>query len=81
MTIEEAVKLVADTIESMVGGEISIPRLPAYRLGDLARALGADMDVRGLPAWEKRHEKMAPDASSDKARRMSVEELREKLAA
>jgi hypothetical protein len=57
-----------------------VPDLPAYRLGDLAEAMGVLMDVRGLPAWEKKDEAMAPGNTSDKARRMSVAELREKLA-
>lgn len=80
MTMDEAVSLVFRTAMHMVGGEIEIPMLPAYRLGDLAEAMGAKMDVRGLPVWEKRHESMGPGNSSDKARRMTVAELREQLA-
>jgi UDP-N-acetylglucosamine 4,6-dehydratase len=79
MTMDEAVQLVLSTAETMNGGEIVIPTLPAYRLGDLAEALGAKMQVIGLPKWEKLHESMAEGNSSDKARRMSVAELREKL--
>jgi len=80
MTMDEAVSLVFNTSMHMVGGEIEIPTLPAYRLSDLAEAMGAKMDVRGLPEWEKRHESMGPGNSSDKARRMTVAELREQLA-
>jgi FlaA1/EpsC-like NDP-sugar epimerase len=76
MTMDEAVGLVLDTIETMQGGEIAIPTLSAYRLGDLAEAMGAKMDVRGLPTYEKLHESMAAGNSSDKARRMSVAELK-----
>jgi UDP-N-acetylglucosamine 4,6-dehydratase/5-epimerase len=79
MTMDEAVGLVLDTIETMRGGEIAIPTLPAYRLGDLAEAMGAKMDIRGLPTYEKLHESMGPSNSSDKARRMSVAELKEVL--
>jgi UDP-N-acetylglucosamine 4,6-dehydratase/5-epimerase len=79
MTMDEAVGLVLDTVETMHGGEIAIPSLPAYRLGDLAEAMGAKMDIRGLPAYEKLHESMGPGNSSDKARRMSVAELKEIL--
>ena len=81
MTIDEAVSLVLDTAETMRGGEIAIPELPAYRLGDLAEAMGAKMDVRGLPLYEKRHESMGAGNSSDQARRMSVDELKEILRA
>lgn len=79
MKMEEAIELVFWTMNHMVGGEVEIPTLPAYRLGDLAEAMGARMDVRGLPAYEKRHESMGPGNSSDKARRMSVPELKEAL--
>jgi UDP-N-acetylglucosamine 4,6-dehydratase/5-epimerase len=75
MTMDQAVDLVFDTLHRMKGGELAIPRLPAYRLGDLADAMGAKMDVRGLPAWEKLHESMAEGNSSDRARRMTMAEL------
>ena len=80
MTMQEAVDLVLRTVETMKGGETVIPTLPAYRLGDLARAMGATMRVTGLPAWEKLHESMGAGNSSDKARRMTVDELRKALA-
>ncbi len=73
---EEAVELVLDTLKTMVGGELAIPTLPAYRLGDLAEALGADMDVVGLGEWEKRHELMGYGNCSSDARRMTVDELK-----
>lgn len=79
MTMDEAVSLVLDTIDTMCGGEIAIPDLPAYRLGDLAEAMGAKMDIRGLPAFEKRHESMGVGNSSEDAHRMTVAELREAL--
>lgn len=76
MHMREAVDFVLRTIDTMKGGELNIPDLPAYRLGDLVTALGAEQNVIGLPEWEKRHESMCEGRSSDKARRMSVEELR-----
>jgi UDP-N-acetylglucosamine 4,6-dehydratase len=76
MRMSEAVDLVLDTIETMQGGELNIPTLPAYRLGDLAEAMGAKMNIIGLPEYEKRHESMSEGNSSDKARRMTVVELR-----
>lgn len=79
MTMSEAVQLVLDTIETMRGGELVIPKLPAYRLGDLADAMSATMDVRGLPAWEKKDESMADDNCSASARRMTMDELRKAL--
>ena len=78
MKIEEAVQLVLDTIRLMPD-YVMIPTLPAYRLGDLAYAMGVGMDIKGLPAWEKEHESMDAGKSSDLARRMSVEELKQAL--
>lgn len=80
MTMQEAIDLVLDTIETMAGGELNIPpHLPAYRLGDLAEAMDAKMKVIGMPEWEKRHEGLRDGQTSDVARRMTVAELREAL--
>lgn len=80
MERDEAVELVLKTAETMKGGELVIPELPAYRLGDLAVAMGAkNMEVSTLPGWEKQHEAMNDGCSSDKARRMSVDEIRQRL--
>jgi UDP-N-acetylglucosamine 4,6-dehydratase len=81
MSIDEAVKLVADTVATMQGGELVIPVLPAFRLGDLAEAMGVEYDTVGLPRWEKLHEGMDDDNLSNEARRMSVHEIRERLCA
>lgn len=78
MTMDQAVALVLKAVSKMPDTPL-VPELPAYRLGDLAEAMEVEMDVIGLPAWEKKHESMAEGVSSDLARRMSVEELREAL--
>jgi len=79
MRASEAVALVLGTLREMKGGEVAVPTLPAYRVSDLAEAMGAEMDVRGLPAHEKLHESMAAENCSADARRMTVQELREEL--
>ena len=78
MTMDEAVDLVLNTIEEMPT-EVVIPELPAFRIGDLAEAMGAKMDITGLPEWEKQHESMSEGNSSNIARRMSVSELKKAL--
>ena len=80
MTIDEAVDLVLTTIDTMKGGELAIPTLPAYRLGDLVEAMGVKAIIKGLPSFEKKNEAMSEGNNSEYARRMSVDELREKLA-
>jgi len=79
MPMRDAIQLVISTIETMKGGEVNVPTLPAYRLGDLAEAMGVQAHVIGLPAYEKLHESMSAGNSSDKARRMTVDELRRVL--
>lgn len=79
MTRQEAVELVLSTVDTMTGGELRTPTLPAYRLGDLAAAMGARMTITGLPAHEKAHEGMGDGDTSDKAYRMTVAELKQEL--
>lgn len=83
MYAEEAVDLVLDTIRTMNGGEIAVPDLPAYRLGDLADVFTEAYGVRqvntSLPDFEKLHEEMLHGHSSASARRMSKAELRAAL--
>lgn len=78
MRMSEAIELVMRTFRDMEGGEVNIPDLPAYRLLDLAIAMGIkEIDIIGLPKWEKRHESMSEYRSSDRARRMTIRELQE----
>ncbi len=81
MTRSQAVDLVLNTIETMQGGELNIPDLPAYELQDLALLMSnyQPMIITGLRPGEKRHESMKPGQSSDMARRMTINELREAL--
>jgi UDP-N-acetylglucosamine 4,6-dehydratase len=76
MTMSQAIDLVLETAYNMTGGEIAIPELPAYRLGDLAEAMDAVMDVVGLGDHEKLHESMCAGRCSADTTRMSVDELR-----
>lgn len=80
MRMREAVEMVAHTIEIMKGGELAVPTLPAYRLGDLAEAMEVQTKVIGLPDYEKLHESMSRTQKSNEARRMNVQELKVELA-
>jgi len=83
MTIGQAVTMVWELSMRMKGGELDIPEwLPAYRLGDLMEAMapGGFYKTVGLPEFEKKHESMRAGLSSDLARRMTIDELREHLA-
>jgi UDP-N-acetylglucosamine 4,6-dehydratase len=49
-------------IDEMRGGEIFVPKLRAWRLGDLAEAFGGQVKQNGRQQGDKRHESMiAPD--------------------
>lgn len=78
MTINQAVDLVLDALMK-TPSRVLIPSLPACRLGDVATAMGAKMKITGLPDWEKKHESMGENNSSDTATRMTVDELRKAL--
>ncbi len=68
ITIGEAVDCVLRAIETMWGGEIFVPRIPSYRLLDLAAAIAPDArhQIIGIRPGEKLHEELitAPDAAS-----------------
>lgn len=55
MTLDDSVDLVLLALEKMEGGEVFIPKLPAYRLGDLAEAFGG----RFVPLTGRGPEKLA----------------------
>jgi UDP-N-acetylglucosamine 4,6-dehydratase len=76
MHAEQAVRLVLDTMETMKGGELAIPTLPAYRLGDLCEAMGGQPDLIGLRPGEKLHESLDTGITSDTAERLTVKQLR-----
>lgn len=80
MRLSEAVDLVIGTMREMQGGEINVPTLPAYRVGDLVDAMNVRSRVIGFPKHEKMHESMAEGNCSRDARRMTVDELRVELA-
>lgn len=80
MTMDQAVALVYKAAKfALTGKRPIIPRLPAYRLGDVVEAMGCRAEIIGMEGWEKKHEGMWDGLTSDKARRMTVEELRSYL--
>jgi len=83
MQLGQATDLVCEAIDTMKGGELHVPELDAYRVGDLAEVMvegtGAKIVVTGFPEWEKKHESMLPGKSSEHARLMTKQELRAAL--
>lgn len=66
ITLKESVELVFWAIENARGGEIFIPKIPSYRLVDLAEAIapGLPLKVIGVRPGEKIHEEMISTSES-----------------
>lgn len=60
ITLDQAVGLVMYAIDNMWGGEVYVPKIPSYRILDLAEAVapGCRTEVTGIRPGEKLHEEM-----------------------
>ncbi len=66
ITLQEGVDMVLWSLENSRGGEIFVPKLPSYRITDLATAIGPDCEhrVTGIRPGEKIHEEMITSSDS-----------------
>jgi UDP-N-acetylglucosamine 4,6-dehydratase (inverting) len=64
--LQAGVDMVLWSIENAWGGEIVVPKIPSYRITDLAEAIGPDCEHRvvGIRAGEKVHEEMITPSDS-----------------
>jgi UDP-N-acetylglucosamine 4,6-dehydratase (inverting) len=60
ITLNEGVDLVLASFERMWGGEIFVPKIPSYRILDVAKAIAPDatIEIVGIRPGEKLHEEM-----------------------
>lgn len=67
ISLEEGVDMVFNSIENAWGGEIFVPKIPSYRIMDVAKAIGPDckIDVVGIRSGEKIHEEMITQADAN----------------
>lgn len=58
LTLEQGVQFVLNSIESMQGGEVFVPKIPSMSMPDLAKAIapGCKIRVTGIRPGEKLHE-------------------------
>ena len=68
ITLEQGVDFVLKSLETMVGGELFVPKLPSMNIMDLAKVIAPEckIDIVGIRPGEKLHEVMIP---TDDARR------------
>ena len=60
LSLDAAIAFVLNCAARMIGGEIFVPKLPSYNIGQLARVLAPECDVNiiGIRPGEKLHEAM-----------------------
>lgn len=66
ITLEEGVDMVLHAIENAWGGELFVPKIPSYRILDVAQAVApaCKTEVVGIRAGEKLHEEMISETDS-----------------
>jgi len=66
ITLDEGVNMVLWSIDEALGGEIFVPKIPSYRILDLAEAIAPECERRiiGIRPGEKIHEEMITSSDS-----------------
>lgn len=66
ITLEGGVQMVFHALENAWGGEILIPKIPSYKILDVAEAIGPECEkpIVGVRPGEKIHEEMITEADS-----------------
>tara|TARA_B100000965_G_scaffold379611_1_gene375479 strand:+ start:1053 stop:2054 length:1002 start_codon:yes stop_codon:yes gene_type:complete len=66
ISLDESVDLVLHGIKKSIGGEIFIPKIPSYRITDLAKSIGPACKIKyvGVRSGEKIHEEMITSSDS-----------------
>lgn len=66
ITLEEGVDLVLYAIENAFGGEVFVPKIPSYRITDVATAIAPNckQEIVGIRPGEKIHEEMITETDS-----------------
>ena len=64
--LEEGVEMVLWALKNTLGGEIFVPKIPSYRLIDVAKAISekSKIEITGIRAGEKLHEELITDTDS-----------------
>ena len=66
ISLEDGVKMVMHALEHAWGGEIFVPKIPSYKILDVAEAIGPNCEkpIIGIRPGEKIHEEMITSSDS-----------------
>lgn len=66
ISLQEGADLVLHAMEHAWGGEIFVPKIPSYKLTEVAKAIGPEckIDIVGIRPGEKVHEEMITESDS-----------------
>ena len=66
ITLQEGVDFVIECLDKMWGGELFVPKIPSYRILDLAKAVSPESKIKivGIRPGEKLHEEMITQTDS-----------------
>lgn len=66
ITLESAIDMVTYALANSWGGELFVPKIPSYRIGDVANAIAPKMEqkITGIRPGEKLHEDMITECDS-----------------
>jgi FlaA1/EpsC-like NDP-sugar epimerase len=66
ITLEDGVQLVMNALDVMWGGEIFVPKIPSYKILDVAKAVAPECQttIVGIRPGEKLHEEMITETDS-----------------
>ncbi|HAD20831.1 MAG TPA: UDP-N-acetylglucosamine 4,6-dehydratase (inverting) [Opitutae bacterium] len=63
ITLQDGVNFVLKSLDTMVGGELFVPKIPACSVADIASVVapGAEWEIMGMRPGEKMHEILIPE--------------------
>ena len=66
ISLQEGVEMVLWALENALGGEIFVPKIPSYRITDVAEAIAPECELKmvGIRPGEKIHEEMITSSDS-----------------
>ncbi|MEO1142417.1 MAG: UDP-N-acetylglucosamine 4,6-dehydratase (inverting), partial [Pseudomonadota bacterium] len=66
ITLQDGVDLVINAFKDTLGGEIFVPKIPSYRITDVAEAIAPEckQEIIGIRPGEKLHEEMITESDS-----------------